>query len=102
MSFVFYSIKEVRRMIPINKYPYTDLHEMNMDWVLEQIKQLTEAWAQTQTDWSTMQEDFATLSGQFTDLKNYVDTFFDNLDLQQEVNNKLGALRRAIEKAETL
>ena len=26
--------------IPINKYPYTDLHEMNMDWILEKIKEL--------------------------------------------------------------
>lgn len=26
--------------IPISKYPYTDLHEMNMDFVLEQLKQI--------------------------------------------------------------
>lgn len=24
-----------------NKYPYTDMHELNLDWILEQIKKLT-------------------------------------------------------------
>lgn len=23
---------------PIEEYPYTDVHEMNMDWVLKQLK----------------------------------------------------------------
>ncbi len=32
------------------------------------------------------------LQEKFTELKNYVDTYFDNLDLQEEVNNKLDAM----------
>lgn len=27
---------------PINEYPYTDLHEMNMDYVLKQVKGIPE------------------------------------------------------------
>ena len=27
-------------MIPIDKYPYTDLHELNLDYVLEVIRAL--------------------------------------------------------------
>lgn len=27
--------------IPINKYPYTDLHEMNLDYILQQLAELT-------------------------------------------------------------
>ena len=26
--------------IPVNKYPYTDLHELNLDYVLEELKRL--------------------------------------------------------------
>lgn len=32
------------------------------------------------------------LQAKFTELKNYVDHYFDNLDLQEEVNNKLDAM----------
>lgn len=34
-------------------------------------------------------EKFNILSGKFDELKNYVDTYFDNLDVQEEINNKL-------------
>lgn len=34
-------------------------------------------------------EKFNELSGKFDELKNYVDTYFDNLDVQEEINNKL-------------
>lgn len=29
--------------IPINKYPYTDLHELNLDYILEVLKEIQEA-----------------------------------------------------------
>lgn len=34
-------------------------------------------------------EKFNELSGKFDELKTYVDTYFDNLDVQEEINNKL-------------
>ena len=34
-------------------------------------------------------EKFKVLSAKFYELKNYVDTYFDNLDVQEEINNKL-------------
>ena len=27
----------------LNKYPYTDFHELNLDWVLETVKALYDA-----------------------------------------------------------
>lgn len=68
--------------IPINEYPYTDLHEMNMDWVLKQIQQLVEAWAETETEWHNTQDEW-------TALYNYVHDYFDNLDVTQEVQNAI-------------
>lgn len=37
-------------------------------------------------------EALAELQGLFTDLKNYVDNYFENLDVQEEVNNKIDDL----------
>lgn len=34
------------------------------------------------------------LQGLFTELKNYVDNYFDNLDVQEEINNKLDDMAR--------
>lgn len=27
-------------MFPFNKYPYTDFHELNLDWILKRIKNI--------------------------------------------------------------
>lgn len=58
-----------------NKYPYTDFHELNLDWFLEEFKKVTD---KVTTLDATVQE--------FTD---FVTNYFDNLDVQQEINNKL-------------
>ena len=59
----------------INRYPYTDLHELNLDWFLGQFKIVMK---KVDTLEETVQ--------QFTE---FVTNYFDNLDVQQEVNNKL-------------
>lgn len=59
----------------INKYPYTDFHELNLDWFLEEFKKVTDKV-------TTLDETVQ----QFTD---FVTNYFDNLDVQQEVNAKL-------------
>ncbi len=45
---------------------------------------------------ATLEEEFIDkfniLQGKFVELKNYVDTYFDNLDVQEEINNKLDAM----------
>lgn len=38
---------------------------------------------------NTNSENIATLTGIVNDLKNYVNTYFDNLDVQEEINHKL-------------
>lgn len=56
-------------------FPYTNFHRLNLDWMLK--------------DWASLKHSFNTLEEAFADLKNYVDSFFTDLDLQAEVNAKL-------------
>lgn len=58
-----------------NRYPYTDFHELNLDWFLEEFKKVTDKVT-----------DLDTTVQQFTE---FVTHYFDNLDVQQEINNKL-------------
>lgn len=68
-----------------NKYPYTDFHELNLDWVIERVKKLTEDWLATQEAWNNTQE-------QWQQLHDYVMDYFANLDVQDEINNKINAM----------
>ena len=64
------------------KYPYTDFNEYNLDWVITHMKTVIEEWASTKQEWHDIETEF-------TDLKNYVHDYFDNLDVQEEIDNKL-------------
>ena len=68
-----------------NKYPYTDFHELNLDWVIERVKKLTEDWAATLTEWNNTEEEWQ-------QLYDYVHDYFANLDVQQEINTKINQM----------
>ena len=72
-----------------NKYPYTDFHEMNLDWFLEQFKNLVSDW----DDFKTYMEDaWDAVKNDWETLYNYVHDYFDNLDVQAEIDAKLDAM----------
>lgn len=68
-----------------NKYPYTDFHELNLDWIIERVKQLTEDWLETKQAWENTETDWQ-------ELYDYVHDYFDNLNVQTEINNKIDAM----------
>lgn len=70
----------------IEKYPYTDFNEYNLDWVIVRIKELTEEWTTYKT---SMDADWNSMKADLTELKDYITSYFDNLDVQEEVNNKI-------------
>lgn len=62
----------------LNIYPYTDAHELNLDWFLDEFKKVI-------AEVNTLEETVT----QFTD---FVTNYFDNLDVQTEINNKLNEM----------
>ena len=78
------------------KYPYTDFHELNLDWFLAEFKKLVEEWNTLSADNATFKHDmelaFSNLGSTVQTFTNFVTNYFDNLDVQQEINNKLDAL----------
>ena len=65
-----------------NLGPYSNFHELNQDWLLNEFNKVLEQW-------KAMQKNFDSLHDAFNDLKSYVQNYFKNLDVQDEINNKL-------------
>lgn len=59
-------------------YPYTDFHELNLDWFLVRFKELVEEWNSVKEDWNS--------------LHDYVQNYFENLNVQTEIDNKINAM----------
>ena len=60
------------------KYPYTDFHEPNLDWFMARFKELVEEWNSVKEEWNS--------------LHDYVENYFNNLNVQTEIDNKLDSL----------
>lgn len=59
------------------------------DVVIPAFNENDAAFAALKVDYSQFKED---ILDAFNTLKNYVDTYFENLDVQEEINNKLDAM----------
>lgn len=65
-----------------NLGPYTNFHELNQDWFLQEFNKLIDQW-------KAMRKNFDNVQDAFNDLKNYVQDYFKNLNVQEEINNKM-------------
>lgn len=64
----------------LNNFPYTDLHSLNLDWILDKMKELISGFAEVKTDFNALDDDFIAL-------QTYVNDYFNSLDLTDEVRS---------------
>lgn len=69
----------------MNQYPASNFHDLNLDWLLEQMKNCLAEWNETKTDWENLEADN-------TEFKAYVTNYFDNLDVSDEISAKIDEL----------
>lgn len=69
----------------MNQYPASNFHDLNLDWLLQQMKNCLAEWEETKTDWNNLEADN-------TEFKAYVTNYFDNLDVSDEISAKIDEL----------
>ena len=72
----------------IIQYPGTNFHDLNLDWVLEQVKNLLTEWGETRTDWENLLADNtefkSTLENEWDNFHDYILAHVDE-DVPTEV-----------------
>lgn len=80
-------------MAIFDTFPYTNFHELNQDWIIKTIKDLLEEWSETSQALETWRQGAQATIDEYTavvvEFRDFVTNYFDNLDVQQEINNKL-------------
>lgn len=62
-------------MAIFENFPYTNFHEINLDWVIKAVKDYVDRIDKMEIN--------------FADLKTYVENYFADLDVQDEIDDKL-------------
>ena len=68
-----------------NKYPYSDFHELNLDWILETVSNL-----EKRVD--SLKNEFLEQANKYTDEK-FAELKSDLAELEQELNTVVGELQ---------
>lgn len=71
-----------------SNFPYTDFHNLNLDWLLETVTDLDTKWDEYYTQWNKWQ----------TDVQNYI----DNLDYIAAIDHYLDALKASGELSDII
>lgn len=67
------------------EYPYVSMDDYNNDWLINKVKELASEWKNVKHDWETQEEAFESL-------KTFINNYFDNLDVEEEINNKIDSM----------
>lgn len=84
-------------------FPYTNFHELNLGWFLTEFRHLLEEWGafhenveqfmqDIEDAWIEQQGKFDDINDAWEAMKLWIQDYFENLDLQQEVNNYFNEL----------
>ena len=75
----------------LENVPWTNMHDLNLDWIVNTMKQTVEQWIAYRLEMNQSYADFTEqidawkteVESNFADLQQYVQDYFDNLDLNE-------------------
>lgn len=62
-----------------NKYPYTDFHELNLDWILDKISGIDARFESIESDIAALQRDNQALGARVSAIDERLDKLFDSI-----------------------
>ena len=68
---------------------YHNWHELNLDFLIEQVNKLFDEWKEYNQNWEEWKNNTDTA---FQNLLDYVTDYFDNLDLTEEVKDNINQM----------
>ena len=86
-----------------NKYPYTDFHELNLDWLLETYQQIVDHVNELLTWMATHKVEYAEAMARLTAVENEIQTFEARIErefnaLETSLQSEFAQLQTDIEK----
>lgn len=60
------------------QFPYSNFHEMNLDQIIKIMREMQDEWENTKTEWASYKE--------------FIDNYFENLDVSDEIRTVLYAM----------
>jgi len=77
------------------QFPYSNFHDLNLDWIISEVKKAIEGFKAL----SAKTDDFETT---LNNALKYINNYFKNLDVQEEINNKLEEMKKNGELADII
>lgn len=77
------------------QFPYSNFHDLNLDWIISEVKKAIEGFKAL----SNKTDDFETT---LNNALEYINNYFKNLDVQEEINNKLEEMKENGELADII
>ena len=71
------------------QFPYSNFHEMNMDEIIKIVKNMLEEWAQYYNTWDNWKDQ---VTQEWNEMQSFINNYFNNLNVQTEINNKITAM----------
>lgn len=77
------------------QFPYSNSHDLNLDWIIREVKKAIDGFKAL----SNKTDDFETT---LNNALEYINNYFKNLNVQEEINNKLEAMKENGELADII
>ena len=82
------------------EFPGSNFHDLNLDWLLQEVKNCIAEWAATKAELTTQIETLntdnetfkSTMEAEWEEMKTYIQNYFASLDLNQEITDAINAM----------